>query len=71
MDIQIMLANLQIISPYQITVQNLLSLILSSKGFQPQRLSAKGFGETKPVADNKTEEGRAKNRRTEMKVISQ
>jgi outer membrane protein OmpA-like peptidoglycan-associated protein len=35
------------------------------------RLSAKGFGETQPVADNKTEEGKALNRRTEMKVISQ
>ena len=42
---------------------------LISKGIQPQRLSAKGFGETKPVADNKTEEGRAKNRRTEMTVV--
>ncbi len=42
---------------------------LINKGISPQRLSYKGFGETQPVADNKTEEGRAKNRRTEMKVI--
>ncbi len=42
---------------------------LISKGIQPQRLTAKGFGETKPVAENKTEEGRAKNRRTEMTVV--
>ncbi|MBL7738586.1 MAG: OmpA family protein [Chitinophagaceae bacterium] len=41
---------------------------LVSKGVTPQRLTAKGYGETKPAADNKTEEGRAKNRRTEMKV---
>jgi outer membrane protein OmpA-like peptidoglycan-associated protein/tetratricopeptide (TPR) repeat protein len=35
------------------------------------RLVAKGYGESKPIADNKTEEGRAQNRRTEMKVMSQ
>lgn len=37
----------------------------------PDRLSSKGFGETQPIADNNSEEGRALNRRTEMKVISQ
>lgn len=44
---------------------------LTSKGIPASRLSAKGYGETKPVADNKTEEGRTLNRRTEMKVIGQ
>jgi outer membrane protein OmpA-like peptidoglycan-associated protein/tetratricopeptide (TPR) repeat protein len=44
---------------------------LVSKNIAAQRLVAKGFGETQPIADNKTEEGRASNRRTEMKVISQ
>lgn len=43
---------------------------LASNGINAQRLVAKGYGETKPAADNKTEEGRAKNRRTEMKVVS-
>lgn len=43
---------------------------LINKRIAPQRLSYKGFGETQPVADNKTDEGRAKNRRTEMKVMS-
>jgi len=43
---------------------------LIGKGIIPQRLVAKGYGETKPVAGNTTEEGRAKNRRTELKVIS-
>ncbi len=44
---------------------------LVSKNILPQRLTFKGYGETKPLADNKTEDGRALNRRTEMKVVSQ
>ncbi len=43
---------------------------LIAKGIKADRLLAKGFGATKPVADNKTEEGRALNRRTELKVIA-
>jgi outer membrane protein OmpA-like peptidoglycan-associated protein/tetratricopeptide (TPR) repeat protein len=43
---------------------------LVAKNISAQRLTAKGFGETQPVADNKTEDGKALNRRTEMKVIS-
>ena len=43
---------------------------LVSKNISPQRLVAKGFGETQPIDDNKTDEGRGRNRRTEMKVIA-
>ena len=43
---------------------------LLEQGIMPQRLVPKGFGATKPIADNKTEEGRAQNRRTELKVIA-
>lgn len=43
---------------------------LVQKGIRQDRLAAKGFGASKPMADNKTEEGRAMNRRTELKVLS-
>ncbi len=43
---------------------------ITSKGINAARLSFKGLGDSKPIDDNKTEEGRAKNRRTELKVVS-
>jgi outer membrane protein OmpA-like peptidoglycan-associated protein/tetratricopeptide (TPR) repeat protein len=43
---------------------------LISKGINNSRLSFKGLGETDPVADNKTEQGRTLNRRTELRVLS-
>ncbi len=44
--------------------------LLASQKIAKERLQYKGFGESKPVTDNSTEEGRAKNRRTELSVIS-
>jgi OmpA-OmpF porin, OOP family len=41
---------------------------LTSKGVNASRLTARGFGDTVPVADNKTADGRSKNRRVEFKV---
>ena len=41
---------------------------LVSKGIDSKRLSFKGYGSSKPVADNVSEEGRSKNRRTEFEV---
>jgi len=41
---------------------------LTSKKIGGTRLSSNGFGETKPIADNKTEEGRQLNRRVEFVV---
>ncbi|TWW02051.1 OmpA family protein [Chitinophaga pinensis] len=43
---------------------------LVDKGIAVERLQAKGYGETKPVADNMTAAGRAENRRTELKILS-
>ena len=43
---------------------------LVTKGIAASRLSSKGWGDTQPVAGNTTPEGRAQNRRTELKVIS-
>ncbi len=42
---------------------------LVSNKILPSRLSYKGYGETKPVSDNATEEGRKNNRRTEFKIL--
>lgn len=42
---------------------------LVSKKIAATRLSAKGYGETKPVAANTNEEGRGRNRRTEVRVL--
>ena len=42
---------------------------LVDKGIDTQRIVAKGYGKTKPIADNSTEEGRQQNRRTEFKII--
>lgn len=43
---------------------------LVEKGIEGERITAKGYGETKPVGDNNTEEGKAKNRRVEIKVMA-
>jgi OOP family OmpA-OmpF porin len=47
---------------------NAVVAYLKKKGIAENRLSATGYGITKPVADNKTLEGRTKNRRVELKL---
>jgi outer membrane protein OmpA-like peptidoglycan-associated protein/cytochrome c-type biogenesis protein CcmH/NrfG len=43
---------------------------LVEEGIEKERLSYAGYADTKPVASNETEDGRAKNRRTEFRVTS-
>jgi outer membrane protein OmpA-like peptidoglycan-associated protein/outer membrane protein W len=42
---------------------------LISKGVPESQLTSKGYGETKPVGDNKTKDGRSQNRRTELDKV--
>ena len=42
---------------------------LVAAGVEPDRLVAQGFGETRPIADNTTEEGMGRNRRVEFLVV--
>ncbi len=44
---------------------------LIAQGVTAARLTAEGYGLTRPIADNKTDEGRARNRRVEFKVLKQ
>lgn len=42
---------------------------LSSRGVQSARIATRGFGETQPVSSNTTAEGKAANRRVEIKIV--
>lgn len=42
---------------------------LSSRGVSSQRIQSMGYGETMPIASNDTEQGRALNRRVEIKIV--
>lgn len=57
-------ANLALSGQRALTVKN----AAIAKGVAKERVLAVGFGQNKPLADNTTEEGRAKNRRTEFRI---
>jgi outer membrane protein OmpA-like peptidoglycan-associated protein len=48
---------------------NSVGSYLSGKGVQQARLATKGYGESQPRASNTTEEGRASNRRVEIRLV--
>lgn len=43
---------------------------LISKGVEAERLTSQGYGEAQPIADNKTKEGRLRNRRVEIFIVN-
>ena len=45
--------------------------LITKWGIAPERLTAHGYGDTQPIAPNATEEGMAKNRRTEFRITGQ
>ena len=51
--------------------QNRATTVMSylvHKGIDVNKITAKGYGEEVPIADNKSKEGRASNRRVELKI---
>jgi chemotaxis protein MotB len=50
---------------------NVVRLLTSQTSIPPEMMIAVGYGEYRPIADNSTEEGRAKNRRIDIIVLSE
>lgn len=46
-----------------------VAMVLEQKGIAPDRIIVKGLGDAAPVASNRTRQGRAKNRRVEIKLV--
>ena len=42
---------------------------MEEQGLHPERMSATGYGEYRPVAENDTKEGRQRNRRVEIVIL--
>lgn len=49
---------------------NVVEFLIEHGSISPNRLSAVGYGEYRPVSDNNTEEGRAKNRRVDILILN-
>lgn len=49
---------------------NVVELLISKSGIKPSRISAVGYGEYRPIASNKTQVGKAKNRRVDIILIN-
>jgi len=65
--------NVGSVSSNQILSENRAKAVYSyliEKGIVADRLTAKGYGDTKPIAGNETEQGRSENRRTEFKIVA-
>ncbi|QAT38865.1 OmpA family protein [Clostridium sp. JN-9] len=53
-----------------IRATNVTELLINKAGIAPERLSSVGYGEYRPIADNSTEAGRAKNRRVDIIIMN-
>jgi outer membrane protein OmpA-like peptidoglycan-associated protein len=51
--------------------KSVMKHLIDKEGVDAKVLTAKGFGITKPIGDNKTDEGREKNRRVEFVIVEQ
>lgn len=58
-------ANLRLSEARAISVKD----YLVAKGLSAYAIETQGFGETRPIADNNTDEGKGKNRRTELRIL--
>jgi len=50
---------------------SVLKVLLEEAGISPQRLSATGYGEYRPVAPNDNEENRSLNRRVDLVILKE
>lgn len=53
-----------------VRASNVVEFLINYGEISPSRLSAVGYGEYRPVVDNTTEEGRAKNRRVDILILN-
>lgn len=53
-----------------IRASNVAQVLISQSGMDPRRVSAAGYGEFRPKADNKDESGKAKNRRVDILIMN-
>lgn len=65
------ISNLLYPSNWELSAARAASVVhfLQGQGIEPSRLAAVGMGEFRPIADNDTEQGRARNRRVTLKIL--